>query len=85
MSRTVEFIPKVRVGGIEYPIRNLATGEKSFASVDNIFQGAEETRLTITYNPNTENYIDAIRRQMRDSIIERLDDAKNNGSPDLVS
>tara|TARA_Y100000592_G_scaffold31957_1_gene50848 strand:- start:4609 stop:8547 length:3939 start_codon:yes stop_codon:yes gene_type:complete len=85
MSRTIEFIPKVRVAGI--PIRNLATGEESFTSVDNIFQGAEDTRLSITYNPNTENYIDAIRRQMRDSIIERLDGAKNNGvqiwSPEL--
>ena len=75
MSRTVEFIPKVRVGGIEYI--NLATGEKSFASVDNIFPEGE--RISITYNPNTENYIDAIRAQMRDSIIERLDKAKNDG------
>jgi len=32
MSRTVEFIPKVRVAGI--PIRDLATGEESFTSVD---------------------------------------------------
>jgi len=75
MSRTVEFIPKVRVAGIPYI--NLATGEESFASVDNIFPEGE--RISITYNPNTENYIDAIRRQMRDSIIKRLDDAKNNG------
>ena len=85
MSRTVEFIPKVRVAGI--PIRDLATGEESFTSVDNIFSGAEDTILSISYNPNTENYIDAIRRQMRDSIIERLDEAKNNGvqiwSPEL--
>ena len=46
MSRTVEFIPKVRVGGIPYI--NLATGEQSFASVDNIFQGAEDTIISIS-------------------------------------
>ena len=75
MSRTIELIPKVSIGGIE--IDNLATGEKSWTSVDNLFSEGET--ISITYNPASRDFKDAIREVIRESIIGKLIDAKNNG------
>ena len=74
MSRTIEIIPRVKVGGIE--IEDIATGERSFTSIDNLFDEAEKLEITIAEG---ENPADAIRRQIRDEIIIRLEVAKNDG------
>ena len=75
MNRTIQLIPKVSIGGI--PIINLATGEESFTSVDNLFDDGEI--LSIPYNPAARDFKDAIREVIRESIIGKLIDAKNNG------
>ena len=64
MSRTIEIIPRVKVGGIE--IEDIATGERSFTSIDNLFDEAEKLEITIAEG---ENPAAAIRRQIRDEII----------------
>ena len=74
MSRTIEIIPKVKVQGI--PIIDLATQEESFTSIDNLFQEAEKIQITIAEG---ESPADAIRKQIREEIIIRLEAAKNDG------
>ena len=74
MSRTIEIIPRVKVQGI--PIIDLATQEESFTSIDNLFGEAEKLEITIAEG---ENPADAIRRQVREEIIIRLEAAKNDG------
>ena len=74
MSRSIEIIPKVKVQGI--PVINLATGEETFVSIDNLFQDGEKLVIEIAEG---ENPADAIRRQVREEIIVRLEAAKNDG------
>ena len=74
MSRTIEIIPKVKVQGIR--ILNLATQEKGFTSIENLFQEGE--KIVITIFPE-ENPADKIREAMREEIIIRLEAAKNDG------
>ena len=75
MSITIQFIPRVKISGI--PIIDLNTGEESFTTIENLF-GELET-IEITYNPNTSNYKELIRSEIRQSIIDKLDEARREG------
>ena len=76
MSRTIEIIPRVRVGGI--PTLDLATKEQSFTSIPNLFQPGET--ISITYFPESgDTAISAIREELLEEIVIKLEAAKSEG------
>lgn len=75
MSITIQFIPRAKIDGI--PIIDLNTGEKSWTTIENLF-GELET-IEITYNPTSSNSKELIRSEIRQSIIDKLDEVKSKG------